>query len=67
MDTWARESGVGLGFLTPEISFPNFYPQHMDVGPAHSASAPPTNLDGCGFFNSIVVWLPFNLISDGFE
>ena len=24
---------------------------------------PPTSLDGCGFFNSIVVRLPFNLIS----
>ena len=25
---------------------------------------PPTSLDGCGFFNSIVVRLPFNLIFD---
>ena len=25
--------------------------------------APPTRLDGCGFFNSIVVRLPFNSIS----
>ena len=30
-------------------------------------SAPPTSLDGCGFFNSVVVWLPFYLISDGSE
>ena len=30
-------------------------------------SAPPTSLDGCGFFNSIVVRLPFNSFSDGSE
>ena len=30
-------------------------------------STPPTSLDGCGFFNSIAVSLPFNLISDGYE
>ena len=29
--------------------------------------APPTSLDGCDFFDSIVVRLPFNLISDGSE
>ena len=29
--------------------------------------APPTHLDGCGFFNSIVVRLPFNSISDSSE
>ena len=29
--------------------------------------APPTSLDGCGFFNSVVVRLPFNKISDGSE
>ena len=30
-------------------------------------STPPTSLDGCGFFNSVGVRLPFNLISDGSE
>ena len=30
-------------------------------------SAPPTSPDGCGFFNSVVVRLPFSLISDGSE
>ena len=30
-------------------------------------SAPPTSLDGCDFFNSIVIRLPFNLISDASE
>ena len=29
--------------------------------------APPTILDGCGFFNSVVVRLPFHLIFDGSE
>ena len=29
--------------------------------------APPTSLDGCGFFNYVVVILPFNSISDGTE
>ena len=28
---------------------------------------PLTSLDGCGFSNSVVVRLPFNLISDGSE
>ena len=30
-------------------------------------SVPPTSLDGCGFFNSGVVRLPFNSISDRSE
>ena len=30
-------------------------------------STPPTSLDGCGCFNSVVIRLPFNLISDGAE
>ena len=30
----------GLGLLVPQISLPNFYPPHVSVGPAHSASAP---------------------------
>ena len=34
------EAGVRLGFLAPEISLPNFYPPHVDVGPARSASLP---------------------------
>ena len=36
------------------------------TNPLH-ISAPPTSLDGCGFFNSVVVRLPFNSISDGSE
>ena len=30
-------------------------------------STPPISLDGCGCFNSVVIRLPFNLISDGAE
>ena len=36
------------------------------TSPFH-VSAPPTSLDGRGLFNSIVVRLPFNLISDSSE
>ena len=32
--------GVGLGLLTHEISLQNFYPSHVDAGPALSASPP---------------------------
>ena len=40
LESWAGGPGRGLGFLTPEISLLNFYPLHVDVGPAHSASVP---------------------------
>ena len=67
LEPWAWGPGLGLGFLTPEISLPNFYPLHMRVEPALSTSAPPNGVDGSGFFNSVVVRLPFNSISDGSE
>ena len=38
LEPWAEGPVVGLGLLTPDISLPNFYPPHVDVGPAHSAS-----------------------------
>ena len=53
LELWSGGPGVGLGLRTPEISFLNFYILHVDVGPARS--------------DSIVVRLPFNLISDGSE
>ena len=37
-----------------------------ETSPLH-VCAPPTSLDGCGFFNSVVVKLQFNSISDGSE
>ena len=68
LEPWAGGPGVELGLLTPEIFLPNFYPPHMDVGPAHSAFLlPPTSLDECSFFISVVVRLPFNLIYDSPE
>ena len=43
----------GLGLLTPEIPLPIFYPPHVDVGPALSASLP-----------LLLVWMNvFSLIS----
>ena len=70
LEPWAQGPGVGLGPLTPVISLLNFYPPHMGVGqsiPRIPVCGPPTSLDGCGFFNSTLVRLPFHSISDGSE
>ena len=37
---WGGGPVMGLGLLTPEIILPSFYPPHVYVGPAHSASFP---------------------------
>ena len=37
--TLAWGPDVGLVFLAPETSLPNFYPPHMDVGPGCSTSS----------------------------
>ena len=66
LDPWPGRL-VWVWDSTPEESLLNFYSPHVIMGPAHSTSAPPTSLDVCGFFNSIVVRLPFNSISDGSE
>ena len=55
--------GVGLVILTPKISLLNSYPHGCGTS-WFRIYAPPTSLDGCGFFNSIAVRLPFTLISD---
>ena len=64
LSSWHWQHGlgpdVGLRLLTPEISF-------LDFDLMLWAHAPPTSLDWCGFFNSVVVMLPFNLISDDSE
>ena len=39
LEPWAW-GPVGLVLLTPEISLPNFYLPHMDVGPAGFMSLP---------------------------
>ena len=63
LESWAAGPGVDLGLLAPKISLSNFYPHRCGASPFH-VYTPPTSLGGCGFFNSIVVRLPFNLISD---
>ena len=40
LEPWAGGPGVGLGVLAREICLLNFCPPHVDVGPAHSMSAP---------------------------
>ena len=48
--------------------YPKFLPTTHRCGASLlRVSTPPTSLDGCGFFNSIVVRLPFNSISDSSE
>ena len=55
--------GVGLGLLAPK-----FLSTTCGRGTSlFRVCTPPTSLDGCGFFNSIVVKLPFSLISDSSE
>ena len=62
LEPWAGGPTVGLGPLTLEIPLLNFYLPY--VGEEQPV---PTSLDVCGFFNSVVVRLPFNFISDGSE
>ena len=66
LETWAEGPGMGLGLLAPEIS-PEFLSTTCECGtsPLHIC-APPSNLDGCGFSNS-VVRLPYNSMSDTSE
>ena len=54
---------MGPGLLAPEIPLTNFYPCGCGTSTFHFC-APPTSLDECGFFNSVVVRLPFSLISE---
>ena len=59
-EPWAEGPGVGLGHLTPELLSTTC---GCGTSPFHIC-APPIRLHGCGFFNSIVVRLPFNSTSD---
>ena len=63
LESCAGGPGVGLGLLTPDLPLLNFYPHRCGASPFY-IHAPSISLDGCGFFNSVVVRLPFNLISD---
>ncbi|KAF6094767.1 hypothetical protein HJG60_011865 [Phyllostomus discolor] len=62
--------GAWCGAGTPHSQYipPKFLSTTHGLGtsPFH-VSTPPTSLDGCGLFNSTVVRLPLNLISDGYE
>ena len=57
--------GACCGSGTPQSQdiFPNFYSCGCGAVP-FCIHSPPTSLDGCGFFNSVVVRFPFILISD---
>ena len=75
MGTYLPGTGtLGCGALcgagTPHSWYipPEFLPTTCGCGTSlFSMSAPFTYLGGCGFFNSMVVRLPFKLISDGPE
>ena len=68
LEPWSGGPDVELGFLALEISTPKFLstPRGCGISPFH-ISASPSSLDGGGFSNSVVVRLPFTLISDGSE
>ena len=55
--------GVDLGLLPLMISLSNFYLLWYGTSP-FCICAPLSSHFGCGFFNSVVVRLPFNSISD---
>ena len=57
---------MGLGLLAPDISLPNLYPPHVGTSPLCICTLP-TSLNVRSFFNSVVVRLPFILISVGSE
>lgn len=58
--------GVGLGLFAPKIALLNFYPCGCWTN-LFCVCTPPTSLDGCCFFSSTVVRLPFSSMSDVLE
>ena len=58
-----KSQAGGLGLFAPEIPLPNLYTHGYWTNLFHICT-PPTSLDRCGFFNSVVVRLPFRVISD---
>ena len=63
LGAWCAAGSACSSDIPPEFFFTT---QGWETCP-FSICAPPTSLDGCGFFNSIVVRLPFNSISDSSE
>ena len=68
LEPWVEGAWCGAGIpYFPDIP-PKFLSTTCGCGTSlFHVSTPPTSLGGCGFFNSIVVRLPFNLTSDGSE
>ena len=67
---WKPRQGSWCGFGTPHSQDipPEFLSTTHGCGTSLACICdPPTSLDGCGFFNSIVVRLPFNSISNSSE
>ena len=71
-DLFSWHWNLGLGGLVWDSSLLRYPSQifitiHGSGTSPFCVSAPLTSLDGCGFFHSIVVRFPFNLISDCFK
>ena len=62
LESWTRGL-LWIELPTPQISLPSFYPRGCEASQfqVHTLA---TSLYGCGFFNSIVVRLPFSSISN---
>ena len=72
LSSWHWNPGLGIlvwGWDSFLLRYPfQIFIHHTWVGTSPLwVSTPPTSLDGCSFFNSVVVRLPLNLISDGSE
>ena len=72
LSSWQCYPGLGAwcgsGTLFSWVIPPEFLSTTCGCGTSpFQVSSPPTSLDGCGFFNSVVVRLPFNSISAGSE
>ena len=70
--SWHWNSGLGRLVWGWDSPLPSILPEFLPITYGYGTSpfhifAPPTSLDGCGFFNSEVVELPLNGISDGSE
>ena len=71
LSSWHWNPGLrglvwGWDFLL--LRYPSqIFIHHMWMWDQPVSCLPPTSLDGCGFFNSVVVRLPFNSICDGYE
>ena len=62
LEPWAGWSVVGLGSFAPEVSLQIFILHPWVWDHPFCLSSPPTHLDECDFFNSLVVELPYSLI-----